>query len=228
MGEHASESAGDALVAQILAGDETGLAMELWAEVSRGYPVERIAPLLKSDLESAVKEGIWLAAELRARSRTLLGDIAPLLSHASPSVRGYAVEAIAGAATIDDSEILARAAERITDAHTGVRAEAVRLLASQPEEQLASAQQQMRDSAIGSWVARLLRDVRTGDAASVRLRLGSKDRTERLFALATLMRIMQGRPETVLIDITDADTEVQRLARSYVRDSPRKHDVDPT
>lgn len=213
------ESAGDALVAKMLDGsDTTGLAFDLWGEVSRGYPVERMVPLFKSDLESAVSEGVWLAAELGPVARPLLRDIVPLLSHPSPAVRGRAVEAIGRAAASNDSEIIARAAERILDDHLGVRGEVVQLLVLQPEDQLAAAQPHLLDRDVGSAVTRLLEECHDSDTASARSRLGCADRTERLIALATLMRIREGAPGALLIDVADADPEVERLAQRYVRD----------
>jgi hypothetical protein len=126
---------GDELIVRILTGDETG-GTELLNECWRGYPVERVSSLLRSNVESAVKTGVFITSELAKRSRLLLSDVEPLLTHPDTGVRAEAIDTINLAGTAADAEIVARAIERITDSDRSVRYSAFQLLAAGSREKV--------------------------------------------------------------------------------------------
>jgi HEAT repeat protein len=169
-----------------------GLGNDLLKEIFHGYPVEKISALLRSDRESAVKAGVWIASELTDAARPLLDDLRPLLDSPSAYIKCYAVEAIEMAATGKDGEILSRAIALIDDDDERVRRRAFGLLAQADREQLVGAVSHVADEHLKTTVQRLLDDeVLPASGSEILDRLSMPDRTDSLFALATAVRTRQ-------------------------------------
>lgn len=210
---------GDELLAEILAGDETGLSNDLLNEIFDGYPVKKIAPLLRSDRESAVKAGVWIASELTERAaRPLLGDLLPLLYSPSVFVKCYAVEAVEMAATGEDGEILARAIALIDDGDERVRRRAFNLLAQADHDQLVGAVSHMADGDLKRAVQRLLDDeAQPVDRGELLDRLGVPGRTDRLFALATAVRTREHDSDVLITATKSEDEEIRSFAEEIAK-----------
>ena len=216
---------GDELLARILGGDDTGLGNELLKECWRGYPVEYLSELLRSDVESAVKTGVWIAAELAERSHPLLTDIGPLLSHRSAYVRGDAIDAVNLAATAADGEVVARAVERIADSERSVRFCAFTLLAASEREQLEAGWGYINDVNVKEALRSIFDEEVTVSSAPLRARLVDGSRLVRLFGLVSAARISRRRADDLLAAIKADDDEIQLFA---FREARRRKLVPPT
>lgn len=219
MTEDTDTKHGDELLAEILAGDETGLSNDLLNEIFDGYPIQKIAPLLRSDRESAVKAGVWIASEMTERAaRPLLGDLLPLLDSPSVFVKCYAVEAVEMAATGEDGEILSRAIALIDDEDERVRRRAFSLLAQADRDQLVGAVSKTVDEGLKVAIQQLLDDEeRPAGRVELLDRLGLPDRMDRLFALAASVRTRQHDPQTLIAATESRDEEIKSFAEETVK-----------
>jgi hypothetical protein len=216
---------GDELIARILDGDETGLGNELLNECWRGYPVERISGLLRSDVESAVKAGAFIASELAERSRPLLTDIEPLLNHRDTWVRGDAIDTVNLAATVDHEEIVARAIERVTDDDRSIRFSAFTLLAASTRERLEEAWVFIHDDDVKEALRSVLDEEAAVSSADIRRRLVDGSQLVRLFGLLSAARMSDRRADDLLAASEVADEEVRSFA---LREALRRRLISPS
>ena len=115
------------------------LANELLSAFHRGYPVEKLRPLLTSEDERVVRTGTWLASELGEKGRPLLRDIAPLLSHPAKNVRFFAIDCVLCWATPANGRELYSVLSLIEDPEPNVRWKVMDFLTLASPEQLQSA-----------------------------------------------------------------------------------------
>jgi hypothetical protein len=216
---------GDYLLARILGGDETGLGNELLNECWDGYPVERIRALLRSDIESAVKSGAFIASELAKLSRPLLRDIAPLINHRDTWVRGDAIDTVNLAATVDHGEIVARAIEHITDDDRSIRFSAFTLLAASTRERLEAGWRFIRDTDVKEALRTILDEETTVSSAEIDRRLVYGSRLVRLFGLVSAARISDRRAADLLAATEVADEEIRSFA---LREALRRRLISPS
>lgn len=210
---------GDELLAEVLVGDETGLSNDLLNEIYDGYPAEKIAPLLRSDRESAVKAGVWIASELTERAaRPLLGDLLPLLDSPSVFVQCYAIEAVEMAATGEDGEVVSRTLAMINDDDERVRRRAFSFLAQADRDQLVGAVLYFADESLKSAVQRLLDDEeRPASSEEILNRLSGSERADRLFALAAAVRTRQYDPQVLMAATASGDEEIKSFAEEIAK-----------
>jgi len=220
-----SSRRGDELLARILAGDGEGSGNDLLKECWRGFPVERLSPLLRSDVESAVKAGVFITSELAERSRPLLSDVEPLLNHPDTWVRTDAIDTVNLAATAADAEIVARAIERITDSDRSVAYSAFQLLAAASREKLEASWSCIHDVTIKQALQSVLDEEATVSSAAIRARLADDSQLVRLFGLLSAARISDRRADDLLAAI-EADNEEIRLFA--FREARRRRLVPPT
>jgi len=220
-----SSRRGDELLARILAGDDTGTGTELLNECWRGYPVERLSALLRSDVESAVKTGVFITSELAGRSRPLLNDVEPLLNHPDTWVRTDAIDTVNLAATADDAEIVARAIERITDSDRSVGDSAFTLLAAADRDMLDASWGYLHDVNIKEALRSVLDEEATVSSAAIRARLTDDSQLVRVFGLLSAARISDRRADDLLAAIEADDEEIQLFA---FREARRRRLVPPT
>ncbi len=225
MSDEYSHEHGDDLLAQLLGGDETGLGNDLLDECWRGYPVERIKELLRSDVESAVKAGAFIASELAKLSGPLLSDIEPLLTHPDTWVRSDAIDAVNLAATSDDAEVVARAIERITDHDRSVRWSTFRLLAAATREELQAACGHISDVDVKEALQTMLDEEGTISSAEISRRLVDGSRLARLFGLLSAARMSDRQADDLLAATEADDDEIRRFAS---REALRRRLISPT
>lgn len=216
---------GDDLIARILAGAGEGSGTDLLKECWRGFPVERLSSLLRSDVDSAVATGVWLAAELAKQARPLLHDVEPLLGHLSTNVRSEAIDAVNLAATADDGEIVARAIEHITDCEQPVRYAAFQLLAAGSREKIEAGCGFIRDEPIRRALGTVLDEEATVSGVAIRARLADDSELVRLFGLLSAARISDRRAEDLLAAVEEGDEEIKLFA---FREARRRRLVPPT
>jgi len=219
-----SSRRGDELLARILAGDDTGTGTELLNECWRGYPVERIRALLRSDVESAVKTGVFITSELAKLSCPLLNDVEPLLNHRDTWVRGDAIDTVNLAATVDHGEIVARAIEHITDSKRGIRFSAFTLLAASTRERLEAGWRFIRDTDVKEALRTILDEETTVSSAEIHRRLVDGSRLVRLFGLVSAARISDRRAADLLAATEVADEEIRSFA---LREALRRRLISP-
>jgi hypothetical protein len=200
----------DELLQRVLSGDEETAANELLEAFFRGYPVERLNLLLRSDNGSAVRAGAWIASELGAKAAALLPQIASVLEHESRYVRFFAIDAVLAIATEADGSAVASAIERIHDDDQAVRWKALQLLAKASNEQLVSAVPFLSEGNLARGVE-FLATASPGRDEVIR-RLAADDDLTRLVAVAAAARLAP-EDETALQHARDsADPDVGRFA----------------
>jgi hypothetical protein len=202
---------GDDLLAQILGGDED-LANELLNECWDGYPVERIRALLRSNVEGAIKAGVFIASELAKRSRPLLNDIEPLINHQDNWVRGDAIDTVNLAATVDHGEVVAHAIEHINDSRRGIRGRTFTLLAASTRERLEAALEFIQDIGAKEALRSVLDEEATASSVEISRRLVDGSRLVRLFGLLGAARISDRRADDLLAATEAADDEIRSFA----------------
>jgi hypothetical protein len=222
-GEYSTER-GDDLLARILAGDEDA-ANELLNECWDGYPVERIRELLRSDVESVVKTGVWMTEELAKLSRPLLNDVEPLIDHEDTWVRGDAIDTVNLAATADHGEIVAHAIEHIKDSERSIRFSAFRLLAASTRERLEAAWVFIHDDDVKEALRSVLDEEAAVSSADIRRRLVDGSRLVRLFGLLSAARISDRRADDLLAASEVADEEIRTFA---LREALRRRLISPS
>lgn len=216
-----SEAArGDALIEQILTiGDIDGaVSNDLIGEFySRGYPVEKLIPLLCSENNETVKTGAFLAEELGAKAAPLMPELMRLLEHEDRNVRYDILDAVLAAATPSDGEVIARAVTLINDPDRAVRSKALNFLARADREQLLAALPHVPDGEVSSGVSGL---VDGGDAATdeqVVGRLVADDRLVRWFAGVAAARVFRRNPDPLNLAVESSDEELRAFAESQQR-----------
>lgn len=225
MSDEYSSQRGDDLLARLLGGDETGIGNELLKECWRGYPLDRISALLRSDRESAVKSGAYIASELAENSRPLLKDLESLINYPNTWVRSDAINAVNLAATVDDGEIVARAIERIVDNERSIRFSAFTLLAASKRDKLEAAWGCIRDVEVREALRSVLDEEGTVSSAEIQTRLGDSSRLVRLFGLLSAARISDRRADDLLAAIEADDDEIGQFA---LGEAFRRNFVSPT
>lgn len=203
---------GDQLIARIeteMESDDISTAdtMQLLSCLFAGYPVERLAPLLRSDNPLAVKSGAFLAAEMTDRAAPLLSDIERLLLSPMPWVRHDAIEVVLSAATASHGRVVAQAIRLIDDQHPAIREDAMHLLAHAADGQLRSSIVHLDPvpARLTAWLLDTAPD-RLGDELPRLLR--DPDPLTRRFAAAALVRHADSNTELPTAVSTGSDTDI--------------------
>ncbi len=122
------ESLGIGLISKIIAGEDGSYANDLLVECFRGFPIHELRQLLNSDLEEAVRTGVWILSELGIRACPLVNDVAQLMGHPSAYVRFFAIDVVQVCTTPEDAHLSARTINAILDEDETVRWKALRYL----------------------------------------------------------------------------------------------------
>jgi hypothetical protein len=213
----ASETRGDELLARVLSGDEwaSGLSNDLLNEFFRGYPIENLVKLLRSDDERVVQSGAWIASELARDAQPILGHLIPLFDYPNVNVRYDCVETALTAATPADGEVMGCAIARITDSAPPVRKMAFVLLARADPLLLAAGLPYIKNPEIASlleWAMEIASDSRDDDEIASRLR--DPDRLRRLFAVVAAARVYGRNPHYLQLAASLGEGEAQSFAAS--------------
>jgi hypothetical protein len=216
----AGKSRGDELLARVLSGDEwaSGIANDLLDEFFRGYPIERLVTVLRSDDEKVVQSGTWIASELAKDARPILRYLLPLFSSPNIRVRYYCVETVLTAATDEDGEVVGTAVSLITDCERPVKRMAFELMARADSAPLAAGISYIRDpemAALLKWVLEVERGSRDSDEIESRLR--ESDGVERLFAVVAAARIYRRSPQYLRLAASLSESDAQWLAASELQ-----------
>lgn len=216
-----SETArGDALIERILTvGDTDGeVSNDLIGEFySRGYPVEKLIPLLRSENDETVKTGAFLAEELGAKAAPLMPELMRLLEHEDRNVRYDILDAVLAAATAGDGEVIARAVGLIDDRDRAVRSKTLNFLARADREQLVAGLPHVADREVSSGLGWLVEVEESAADEQVVSRLIAEDRLVRWFAGVAAVRAFRRNPDPLNRAAESSDEELRAFAESQQR-----------
>jgi hypothetical protein len=215
--EGATHIRGDELLARVLSGDEwgSGVANDLLNEFFRGYPIEKLTTLLRSDDEQVVQSGAWIASELAREARPILGELVTLLDFPNVRVKYYAIETALTAATEHDEEVTARAVSLIGSSEPPIRRASFELSARADPAVLAASLPYIVDrhvAALLEWALQVESESRDDDEITSRLR--EPDGLGRLFAVVSAARVYRRNPHYLQLAASMGESDAQALAAS--------------
>jgi hypothetical protein len=220
---------GDALIERILTvGDTDGeVSNDLIGEFySRGYPVEKLIPLLRSENDETVKTGAFLAEELGAKAAPLMPELMRLLGHHDRNVRYDILDAVLASATAGDGETIARAITLIDDRDHAVRSKTFNFLARANREQLVAGLPHVDDREISARLGWLIEVEGSATDEQIGSRLIDEDRLVRWFAAVAAARAFRRNPDPLKRAAESSDEELRAFAESqqrrFQRERPRR------
>lgn len=205
------------LLEQILAkrGDIDANANELLGHFFRGYPLEKLSRILRSDDNDVSKIGVWIASELGARATAILNDIVPLLRHPTPYARFFAIDSILSSSTAINGEAIAAVVGLISDPDQSVRWKVFQFLARASMDQLRSALMHLDgDSPHAQGIRHLLEPLRGNEIIS--LLEGSNSILKR-FGLAATVRISGSDDSPLQAATNSGDDEIRSWAEEELK-----------
>jgi hypothetical protein len=107
-------------------------------EFFRGYPIERLRILLRSDDDDVAEAGLFIAGELGKRAARVMDDVERLLGHPESGLRFDAAQAVLYGASSEHGETIAKAVGPIRDPDEAVRLMVIRVLDGLGKEALAA------------------------------------------------------------------------------------------
>jgi hypothetical protein len=208
---------GDELLARVLSGDEweSGISNDLLNEFFRGYPIDNLVRLLRSDDERVVQSGAWIASELARESKPILKHLIPLFDSPNTRVRYYCVETVLTAATDEDGEVVGSAISRIADDERPVRRMTFELMTRADRSPLLAGVPYVKDSQIADlleWALEVESESRDDDEIAARLR--ESDGLGRLFAVVAAARVYRRNPHYLQLAASLDESDAQSLAAS--------------
>jgi hypothetical protein len=194
-------------------GDDAA-AYDLLTEFQRGYPLANLRCLLQSDDNRVVKAGAWILSEMGNQAASLIDDMAPLLTHEDPQVRGYALDSVLLGASSRDGRVVSTAVGLVDDPDPAVRWAALWFLTRSQAEQLEAALSETSDCGLSECV-RWLRDSlsmpQTCDRALAAL--SEIDWRTRAFGAAAAARLAQaGDDRAIRAAAESEDLEIAQFA----------------
>jgi hypothetical protein len=190
--------------------DSAQAANELLRELLHTGEVEALRPLLHSDDDGVTETAAWLASEIGASGSALVDDIVPLLRHAVPAVRFWAVDSVASMTEAANVDRYAAVAELLDDPNPGVRWKLALTLARARTWQLQSAIEQAEAHAAPlEW----LLSIRSAEPREVTQHLADTDPRWRLVAAAAAVRLRDTDSGPLELATQSTDPVVERVAR---------------
>lgn len=195
------------------------LANELLREFHRGYPLEKLRPLLLSDDKDLVSIGIWILSEMGEQCKPLLGDALRLLSHPATRVRFWAVDCLFWAPP-GNGYAQASVVQLLDDPEIAVRWKVLDIMSRVSRQQL--------DAALAYLAAREPQSLNVsrlqwllGPEASkpeeVIAALQSHDRLVRKYAVIAAARMRGQGTAPLIYASTIGDPEIKDFASSWLR-----------
>ncbi|MCT2582208.1 hypothetical protein [Actinophytocola gossypii] len=195
-------------------------AYELLRQAFRGYPLERLVPLLRSEYDPVVESGSWILSELAIQAAPLLAEVAILLEHPSRTVRWNAVDTVHSAAGTEDGPVIAKAIARVADQWGPLRTRVMDFLAWSAREQVDAAVPHLTGEVreLTGWLAAAMRGGTT--AEDVVPRLDSGDPVVRSFAAAVAVVFFDDDRRPLDHAAASADEDVRRFAARELATPP--------
>lgn len=196
------------------------LINQLLDEYHRGYPLDNLRPLLRSEDERLVDTGIWIASELGKKGKPLLSDVVPLLRHPRKRVRFFAFDCILLWAGSANKSELASAVCALNDSESIVRRRAMWFLSRASHEQLEAALAYFEPAephSIHVPPLQWLLSHRAADPAEVIATLKSDNPLIRKYGAAAATRMAGYNRDPLLYASTLSDSDVKEFADSSIR-----------
>lgn len=184
------------------------LSNELLREFHRGYPLDDLRVLLRSDDERILTLAAWLLSELGEKSRPLLNDVVPLLSHPLKGIRFWVLASLFWTSPQNGCD-LAQAFELLEDSEPGIRWKVLDILTRVSLEQIEAARNclELRRSNLSHLAG--LSVLRNGDPNQVITGLRSDDPLVRKYAFAAAVRVHKDHPEPIAYASTVDDDDIK-------------------
>lgn len=217
----ANRTRGDELIEHILTvGDTDGkISNDLIGEFyTRGYPLEKLIPLLRSEDNETVRAGTFIAEELGAKATPLLSELTRLLDHPDTWVRSGVLTAVLASATDQDGEAVGGAVSLIIDHERPIRRMAFELMTRANPQPLTAGVPYIKDQEIAAlleWVLEVERGSR--DRGEIASRLQCSGERERLFAVIAAARVYAHNPEYLQSATSLPDGDARSFATSELR-----------
>ena len=114
------------------------LANELLREFQRGYALDDLRKLLRSEDEHLVAIAVWITSELGVKCRPLIGDVLPMLAHPRKGIRFDALNCVFWILPQNGCD-LTKAIYLIGDSEDGIRRKVLDILSRLSREQIEAA-----------------------------------------------------------------------------------------
>lgn len=209
---------GDRALESVAKGHTDQAVHDLLAAFFRGYPVERLRPLLLSSDEAIAKTATWILSELGANAAPLLDTFATPLNHPARYVRAHALDAVLVCTTPRDGALLATAVALLNDHDEAVCWKALGFIAHASTAQLVSSispQPNQQLAVLTRWVVAL--DSDPNAAERIIQALTSTDPLERRFAVAGARRIAINDPGPITHALQSHHTDIASFAAEQSR-----------
>jgi hypothetical protein len=195
------------------------LTNQLLKEFHRGYPLENLRPLLRSEDERLVNTGIWVASELGEKGKPLLSEVSALVEHPSKRVRFLVIDCILLWAGPWNKPELASAVSMMDDSESAVRWKALSFLWRASREQLSAALSHFHVTEPGSAYLPGLSWLLSSNASNsetVKAALRDQDSRMRKFAVVAAARTSAANSEPLFYAASVEDPDVKDFADSAI------------
>ena len=207
--------------------DDGILVNDLLREFHRGYPIEKLRPLMLSDNEKVAKVGIWVASELGGKAAPLLDDLTKLLHHPERYVRYFAIDSLLTCATREKEAAIAAVVSMLDDTDGAVRWKALDFLSRASAEQLEAGLSCLSKTEPDSLHLVGLRRLLGGDAGSPNEALsllGSDSSTLRKYGVVAAVRMAEVTQEPLAVASSIDDEDVSGFAKDALKRIIRRTD----
>ena len=196
--------------------DDGRLEAYLWnkllKEYWRGYPLENLSIMLRSDNERMVKNGVQLAWELKQDAKPVLNDLVVLLSHRLPYVRGHVAQCVLWCAGSHRGGAIGRAVSLIDDPDPRVRWSVKVALMFPKREPLLAGARHLDDKAL----AQLFRDL-PAHGWRVAHPITTAERQQRMAAMKAAHLALDGDSSSLRRMAEEGSSEEKGFAEWYLR-----------
>jgi hypothetical protein len=195
------------------------LSNELLREFHRGYPLDDLRQLLKSNDEQLVAIAAWITSELGANCRPLLPDVVPLLTHPMQRIRYWALDSLFWTLPQNGCD-LAHAVRLLRDSEEGIRRKVLDLLFRLSNEQIEAAYQCKQEGVLESSLRDGLGWLLSADSlvpTKVESVLRGRDSTLRKFGAVAAARLRKTHAEPLLYASTMDDADAREFAARVLR-----------
>lgn len=200
--------------------DEGVLANDLLREFHRGYPVERLRPLLNSPNERVVKAAAFIASELGSKAAPLLDSLVGLLHYADGRVRSDAIISLITCTTGKHQKEIADVISMLDDPDWRIRHEVMEFMSRVSLEQLQAALRHFQNTEVNSAHVPTLNWVLSEsgrEPSQITAWLGNDSALARKYGVVAATRIASMNEGPLRVAAASEDDDVRRFADSMLQ-----------
>lgn len=198
-------------------------AHELIDHFRRGYPLEQLRELFRSESPQAVASAAYIASELGSGATPLVEEFPRALRHVESWGRSAAIDCVFNCASIENGELVAMALRLLDDPSVYPRGVALFRLRFADSNLIRAALPFLKTEPLGEFLDWLVSN-ESAIHASIVEKLGSSNALERRVALASAARptgsTLSGNvraPKALVLAASSQDAEVAEFARSTLQ-----------